>query len=94
MRLPLILDVDSRDGTSDKDSRYTNVLSESDEGVSLAVIRPGLVAASSNSGNGNGITEFHGTLISSFGTTLGTGETPSSIGTVANGVMDFAESPL
>lgn len=94
MKLPLISDADSRDGTSNKDSRLVNVLAETDETGPLATVRPALEAVSSNTGNGNGQVEFEGVLISVFGTVLGTGGTPTSIGTVVNGRYDFAAGPL
>jgi hypothetical protein len=94
VRVPLTFEVDSRDGLSNKDSRLTNVLVESDEGTQLATVRPALETVSSNTGNGNGVTSIDGTLISVFGTVLGFGATPSSIGTVTNGTYDFAEGVL
>lgn len=94
MRVHLVPDIDSRDGTSNRDERLTNVLSETDEGVTLACVRPGVVAVATSSGNGNGLTNFAGTLISVFGATAGFGATPSTIGTVGSGVTDFAQSPL
>lgn len=94
MRLALIGDIDSRDGTANKDARLVNVLGEPDEGVTYAAIRPSLESVSSNTGNGNGLTRFNGALISVFGTTLGTGSSPSSVGTVADGHYDFAAGPL
>lgn len=94
MRLPLVFDVDSRDGVIDKDSRLTNILSESDEGVTLAALRPGLSAIAAATGNGSGVTAFNGTLISVFGTVLGHSEGPATIGTVEAGTYDFVASPL
>lgn len=94
MRLALIGELDSRAGGTDKDSALFNVIAERDEDRTLAVIRPGLETVSSNSGNGNGVVRFGGVLISVFGTTLGSGATPSSIGTVTNGHFDFAQGPL
>ena len=94
MRLPLIPDIDSRDGTSSKDERMTNVLHETDEGVALAVVRPGLATIATASGAGGGGVNFNDALITVFGTTLGFGETPTTIGTVVAGNYDFAQSPL
>ena len=94
MRLGLIGDPDSRAGGTDTDAAMFNVIAESDEGATLAVIRPAVATVSSNSGNGNGLVRFNGVLISVFGTTLGSGETPTSIGTVTNGHFDFAAGPL
>ena len=94
MRLPLVPDIDSRDGTSDKDERLTNVLAESDEGATLAVLRPGLSAIVTDSGAGGSLTTFNGSLVSVFGTTVGIGEGPTSVGTVVAGQFDFAASPI
>ena len=94
MRIPLAGELDSRDGTSNRDERLTNVLSETDEGVTLAVVRPGLATIATASGAGGGETVFNETLITVYGTTLGFGPTPSTIGTVAAGMYDFAASPL
>lgn len=92
VRIPLITDTDSRDGSSNKDERLTNVLVEIDA-EKLACLRPGLNSISSNSGDGNGLECFDGTLISVFGTTLGHGNTPASISTVVNDIYDFALIP-
>lgn len=94
MRIPLATELDSRDGSSNKDERFTNVLAESDDGVSLAVVRPGLATIATASGTGGGLNNFNGALVSVFGTTLGTGDTPSSVSTVIAGSFDFAQSPL
>ena len=94
MRLPVVVELDSRDGVSNKDARLTNALKENDEGVTLAALRPGLSAIAAATGNGSGVTAFNGTLISVFGTVLGHGEGPATIGTVETGTYDFAASPL
>ena len=94
MRLPLASQLDSRDGESNKDGRLTNVLKETDEGGELACVRPGLELMASMSGNGSGVVAFNGILISVFGTTLGYGDDPVSIGTITAGTYDFAQSPL
>jgi hypothetical protein len=94
MRLPCIHELDSRDGESNKDSRLTNVLSETDENVTLAVVRPAISTIATAAGTGNGVTAFNGVLISVFGTVLGHGETPSTIGSVISGKYDFVASPL
>ena len=92
VRITLVTDTDSRDGSSNKDERLTNVLVEIDS-EKLACLRPGLNTISANSGAGNGAVCFQGTLISVFGTTLGHGNTPASISTVVNGTYDFAQIP-
>lgn len=94
MRLPLIADLDSRDGSSNKDARLTNILAEADESAQYAAIRPGLSTAVTSSGNGNGLARFSGVVVSVFGTTLGVGTGPTSIGTVENKMVDFAQGPL
>ncbi len=94
MRLPLVPEIDSRDGSSNKDERMTNMLSETDEGVTLAVLRPGLATIATASGAGCGEVNFNDVLITVYGTTLGFGTTPSTIGTVVAGSYDFCQSPL
>lgn len=94
MRLSLVADIDSRDGTSNRDERLTNVLSETDEDVTLAVVRPGLAAIATSSGAGGGAVNFNDVLITVYGTTLGSGSTPSTIATVVAGSYDFCQSPL
>lgn len=94
MRLTLTSDIDSRDGTSAKDERLTNMLGEDDEGLKLTVLRPGLATIATASGAGGGAVNFNDVMISVFGTTLGSGSTPSTIATVVAGSYDFCQSPL
>jgi hypothetical protein len=94
MRLPVVESLLSRDGVVNKDARMTNALAEDDEGVTLAVLRPGLATIATASGAGGGAVNFNDVLISVYGTTLGFGTTPSTIGTVVAGSYDFAASPL
>jgi hypothetical protein len=94
MRLPIALDIDSRDGSSNKDERLTNVLGEDNEGQQMATLRPGLSTIATASGAGGGAVNFNDVLITVYGTTLGFGTTPSSIGTVVAGSYDFCASPL
>lgn len=94
MRIPLAPVVDSRDGSSDKDAKAVNLLKEDDEGTALVALRPGLVLNAYASGVGNGLVSFNDELISVFGSTLGFGSTPSTIGPVVAGSYDFAASPL
>ena len=94
MRLPIASDIDSRDGASAKDERLTNMLGEDDEGIQLTVLRPGLATIATASGAGSGAVNFNDVLISVYGTTLGFGPTPSTIGTVVAGSYDFCQSPL
>lgn len=92
MRLPLVTEIDSRDGSSNRDERLTNMLVEIDA-EKLACLRPSLNSISANSGDGNGLECFDGTMISVFGTTLGYGNTPASISTVVNDIYDFVKMP-
>jgi hypothetical protein len=94
VRLPLASEIDSRDGTSNKDERLTNVLQESDEGVVFAALRPGLATIATASGAGGGVVNFNDVLITVFGTTLGFGTVPTTISTVVAGSYDFCQSPL
>lgn len=94
MRIPVVGQIDSRDGVSDKDARLTNTLMEIDEGITLACVRPALVTDSTNTGNGNGLFCFNSSLISIFGTVIGVNQTPTSLGSVINDKYDFAQSPL
>ena len=94
MRLPVVESLSSRDGVVNKDARMTNALAEDDEGVTLAVMRPGLATIATASGAGGGAVNFNDVLISVYGTTLGFGPTPSTIGTVVAGSYDFCQSPL
>jgi len=94
VRLPLAPEIDSRDGSANKDERLTNVLSEQDRDRVLSVVRPGLSAIVTASGAGGGAVNFNDVLITVFGTTLGHGTTPSTIGTVVAGSYDFCQSPL
>lgn len=94
MRLPVVESLSSRDGVVNKDARMTNALAEDDEGVTLAVMRPGLATIATASGAGGGAVNFNDVLISVYGTTLGSGSTPSTIGTVVAGSYDFCQSPL
>lgn len=94
MRLNLASDIDSRDGASAKDERLTNMLGEDNNGQQMAALRPGLSTAATASGAGGGAVNFNDVLISVYGTTLGFGPTPSTIGTVVAGSYDFCQSPL
>ena len=94
MRLPIASDIDSRDGVSAKDERLTNMLGEDNNGQQMATLRPGLATIATASGAGGGAVNFNDVLISVYGTTLGFGPTPSTIGTVVAGSYDFCQSPL
>ena len=94
MRIPLASEIDSRDGSSNKDERLTNVLGEDNNGQQMATLRPGLATIAAASGAGGGEVNFNDVLITVFGTTLGSGTTPTTISTVAAGSYDFAQSPI
>ena len=94
MRLNLASEIDSRDGASNKDERLTNVLGEDNNGHQMATVRPGLATIATASGAGGGAVNFNDVLITVFGTTLGSGATPSTISTVVAGSYDFCQSPL
>ena len=69
MRIPLITDTDSRDGSSNKDERLTNVLVEIDA-EKMACLRPGLNGLATSSGNGNNLVCFGGELVNIYGNTV------------------------
>lgn len=91
MRLPLIPNVESRDGTSNKDARMTNSLKESENGVDYASVRPALTLVADTTGDGNGMF-YLDTLITVFGTTAKYSESLTLIGTVDDGMYDFVRS--
>jgi len=92
MRIPLVTEVDTRDGSSNKDERLTNMLAEKDSEL-MACVRPGLNTLLASSGNGNGLMCFNGQITHVFGTALKFGTTPTSISTVVDGEYDFAVIP-
>lgn len=71
MRLPVAGNISTRDGSSNKNARMTNMLAEEKQGKSFAAVRPGLNQVASTTGNGNGIVCFNGDLVNVFGATLG-----------------------
>lgn len=95
MRLPLITEIESRDGAANKDERLTNTLMEiEDQEFAYAAIRPGLATIASSTGNGNGLTTLDGVLIGVFGTTAFRTASITSIDTVADGIYDFAQGAI
>lgn len=79
MKLPLVTPLKSRNGTSNKDGRLTNVLAEQKPtGETVAQVRPGLTSIIASSGNGNGLVSFNDTLISVYGQTAYSGIGESS----------------
>lgn len=83
MRLPVVHQISTKDGTSNKNSRLTNCLRETTKTADKAVIRPGLALSASASGVGRGVVRFNNQLVSVYGTTLGAG----IVETGASGVL-------
>ncbi len=71
MRLPVVPQISTKDGVSNKNARLTNCLKESKKGGDKAVVRPGLVFDAQASGIGNGLVVFNNELVSVYGATLG-----------------------
>ena len=63
MRLPVVPQISTKDGTSNKNARLTNCLKESKQGGEKAVVRPGLETSDTYSGIGNGLIPFDGRLL-------------------------------
>ena len=63
MRLPVTPQLNTKDGTANRNARLTNMLKESSKAGDKAVIRPGLVASDSYSGVGSGLIPFDGRLL-------------------------------
>lgn len=74
MRLPVVGDISTKDGSSDKNPRMFNALAEiKKSGKGFATVRPGLSEVTLSSGDGYGLVCFDGTLTSIYGSTLRTG---------------------
>lgn len=72
MRLPVIGNISTKDGATNKNARLTNMLAEQKKnGTTLATVRPGLNQFGTTTGNGNGLVCFNGSLISVFGANIG-----------------------
>ena len=71
MRLPVVGNISTKDGASNKNARMVNVLAEEKKDKTIAAVRPGLGAYATTAGNGNGITCFGGTLVSVYGANIG-----------------------
>lgn len=76
MRLPVVPQISTKDGLSNKNARLTNCLKEVKKAGEKAVVRPGLEDAATSVGNGNGLVVFNNELVSVYGTTLGIGIDP------------------
>lgn len=66
MRLPVLPNISTKDGTSNKNSRLVNVLADIGS-KNIAQVRPGLVANDTYSGLGSGLTVFDGRLLLAYG---------------------------
>lgn len=72
MRLPVIGNISTKDGATNKNARLTNMLAEQKKnGTTLATVRPGLSEYATVAGNGNGLVCFNGSLVSVFGANIG-----------------------
>lgn len=71
MRIPLVTQLSSKDGSSDKNARMTNTLvAKNPTGTSFAEVRPGLEFYATAAGNGHGIVSFNDELLSVYGSNL------------------------
>lgn len=70
MRIPVVGNVSTKDGSSNKNARMTNVLAEEKQGKSFAAVRPGLSQFATGSGDGNNLVCFNGNLINIYGNTV------------------------
>jgi len=70
MRIPVVGNVSTKDGSSNKNARMTNVLAEEKQGKSFAAVRPGLSQLATGSGAGNNLVCFDGNLINIYGNTV------------------------
>jgi len=70
MRLPVAGTISTKDGTSNKNARMTNMLINQKKDVAKACVRPGLNTLVSGSGAGNNMVCFNGELVNIFGTDI------------------------
>jgi hypothetical protein len=70
MRLPVVPQISTKDGVSNKNARLTNCLKESKKSGDKAVVRPGLVLDDTYSGIGNGLIPFDGRLLTIYDDTV------------------------
>lgn len=70
MRLPLVPQLSTKDGISNKNARLTNVLKESSSSGEKAVVRPGVNLLATTTGNGRGLVAFNNELVSVYGANL------------------------
>ncbi len=70
MRLPVVHQISTKDGTTNKNARLFNMLHEKRKAGDLAVIRPGLVDSNTYSGLGSGLIVFDGRLLTIYDDTV------------------------
>lgn len=71
MRLPVVGNVSSKDGATNKNARLTNMLAEQKKnGTTLATVRPGLNGLATSSGDGNNLVCFGVELVNIYGNTV------------------------
>lgn len=80
MRIPLAVNLESRDGSLDKDSRMVNCYAEVKSGVAYIATRPGLLQKLDlTASNGNGMFCWGGTFYAANGATLAQGPTVDAV---------------
>ena len=90
MRIPMVPSLSTKDGTTNKNSRLTNVLVETRKTGKVAQIRPALHhALSYAAGSGNGLVEFNDKLLSIFDADLVVSTIPDHLG---EGLIDITEA--
>ena len=71
MRMPLVGNISTKDGATNKNARLTNMLVEQKKnGTTLATVRPGLNGLATSSGDGNNLVCFGGELINIYGNNI------------------------
>lgn len=63
MRLPVVHQISTKDGVSNKNARLTNCLKETSKTSEKAVVRPSLVESTTYAGVGNGLIVFNRNLL-------------------------------
>lgn len=92
MRIPVVAQISTKDGVSNKNARLTNCLKESKKGGDKAVVRPGLVLDAQASGVGHGLVVFNNELVSVYGATLGLNTEAATGGGTLSVVTDTIDS--
>jgi len=95
-RLPVVANLNTKDGVQNRNARLTNALKETSKAGDKAVVRPGLVLDAQSSGVGNGLVVYNNELVSVYGATVGVGISESAsadvsyamnIGMVSGGII-------